>query len=70
MNRAAFLLLITASLVVTALAHGQMPLPSRWDDLPKQFVPVREDFEKEIMEKVDALLRAEAPTKDTYRLAE
>jgi ABC-type oligopeptide transport system substrate-binding subunit len=70
MRRVYPLILIAGSLAVTPHADAQSSVPPRWDDLPKQFAPAREDFEKEIMEKVGALLRAEEPTTDTYRLAE
>jgi ABC-type transport system substrate-binding protein len=77
-------LLIVGWLVVTSRVGAQSALPPRWHDLPKlaaswppawaalvgELAPPRDDFEKDVLHRVGVLLRAEEPSKETYRLAE
>src|SRR6516162_8081773 len=77
-------LLIVGWLVVTSRVGAQSALPPRWHDLPKlaaswppawaalvgEVAPPRDDFEKDVLHRVGVLLRAEEPSKETYRLAE
>src|SRR5262249_36636965 len=64
--------------------HAQPPAPPRFDDLPRlaeiwppkwaalarEIVPPRENFEKSVLAKVEALLNEQKPNEETYPLAE
>ena len=65
-------------------AAGQVPLPPRFDDLPKlaatwppawealvrEVVPGRDGFERAVLDGVARQLKAAAPTDDAYRIAD
>jgi ABC-type transport system substrate-binding protein len=76
-------MLIVVSLALASRVDAQAALPPRWSDLPKlaatwppawaslvNDVMPRDDFEKGVMQRVGALVRAEPASKETYRLAE
>jgi ABC-type transport system substrate-binding protein len=76
--------LIVGWLIVASRVEAQSPLPLRWRDLPKlaaswppawaalvnDVAPPRDDFEKEVLQRVGSLMRAGEPSKESYRLAE
>ncbi len=73
-------ILIAAMFGVSPCADAQAP--PRWDELPKLAAswpsawlalvnaPLRENFEKDLLRRLDELVRAEEPTKEGYRRAE
>jgi len=44
--------------------------PPAWAALVNDIVPARADFEKDVLDKLDALMKAEPPTKETYPFAD
>src|SRR5262245_23941121 len=71
-------------LIGSGHVHAQPPAPPRFDDLPRlaeiwppkwaalarEIVPPRENFEKSVLAKVEALLNEQKPNEETYPLAE